>query len=132
MKHFALVFFVCVVVLGCSQIDKINKSRQVIELGLPTLANDVATGSLLYEEKTVKIRGLVAFGSDYHSGKKFEIRVPVRNVYLSIYQDESKKQDLSQYERGETYTFTVYIRKIKPGFSSDTGKTWFIQCTLVK
>ena len=39
-----------VVLIGCSPSDK-----KLIELGIPALAKDVATGSLLYEEEIVKI-----------------------------------------------------------------------------
>ena len=127
MKKLALVFFVFVVVFGCSQTDK----AQVIELGIPTLANDVATGSLLYEEKTVKIRGIVAFGTSKYR-KLIAIKVPVHNVYLNINPDESKKQDLSQYKEGVAYTFTVYISEIRVSFSDISGINRTINCTLVE
>lgn len=124
---FYISFFVFFA-FGCTPTDK---TTQVMELGIPTLANDVAAGSLLYEEKTVRIRGIVSFEATKNR-KKIEIKVPVRNVYMSIYPDELKQQDLSQYKKGESYTFTVYIRKIEEDFSTVSGTYRIIRCTLVE
>ena len=131
VKFFAYVFFVFVVVLGCSPSEKNDQSIQVIEISLPALANDVLTGSLLYEQKTVKIRAVVGYEFSEHRNN-IEIKVPVRNVYLSIYPDELKQQDLGKYKRGQAYTFTVYIRKIEEGMSAALELDKTIRCTLVE
>ena len=132
MKRFYCVLLLLgVVLIGCSPRDKDNPPMQVIELGIPALAKDVATGSLLYEEKIVKIRGIVTReSSTRYNGISINTSVP--NVYMTISADEEKQQDFSQYKRREAYTFTVYIRKIEERFSEESGTYRYIRCTLVE
>lgn len=75
MKYYHCVLLLCgVVILGCS-------SEKVEEVSMPEFVHHVRTGSLLYEEKKIKIRARVV---EYESENVILLESNDRKVFFSV------------------------------------------------
>lgn len=139
MKRFYCFLLLCSVLISCTPTDKQPEEKveapiqvpeekveapvEVIEVGIPHIARDVKMGSLFYEGKRVKVRGVVD-EILRRDGIPTSIGLKTHVEYVTFYvgRDYLKaEQDLSIYRYGERYTFTVYIKEIREvgyGFES--------------
>ena len=155
MKRFYCFLLLCSVLISCTSTDKMSEEKvetpiqppeekkvetpiqppeekkvetpvEVIEVGIPHIARDVKIGSLFYEGKTVKVRGVVDEILRRDDGTPISIGLKTHVKYVTFYVgrdhfNAKAEQDLSIYHPGETYTFIVHIKEIREvgyGFES--------------